>query len=63
MLLFMAAGGVGSYALLRSVELGIWADVAQRWPLRALRHRMWPLTLGAFAVVLAIAGLVVLAQS
>ncbi len=63
MLLFMAAGGVGSYALLRSIELGVWADIAQRWPLRTLRPRMWPLTLGALAVGLAIAGLVVLAQS
>lgn len=63
MLVFMAAGGVGSYALLRSIELGVWADVAQRWPLRTLRPRMWPLTLGALAVGLAIAGLVVLCQS
>jgi hypothetical protein len=59
MLLLMAAGGVGSYALLHSIELGYWARLAQRRPFR-VSARARALTLGIAAFALAAGGFVLL---
>jgi hypothetical protein len=62
MLLLMAAGGVGSYVLLRSIELGYWAGLAQRRPFRASAGAR-ALTLGLAAVALAVGGFVLLSRA
>lgn len=40
MLLLMTAGGVGSYAVLRSIELGAWRPVTVRWSQWSERRRL-----------------------
>jgi hypothetical protein len=62
MLLLMGAGGVGSYALLRSIELGYWAGLAQRRPFR-MSPRARALTLGIAAFALAAGGFVLLCRA
>jgi hypothetical protein len=60
MLLFMVAGGVGSYALLRSIELGMWSSVRERLRLRIPSERGQALILCLVAAVFAAAGALIL---
>ncbi len=62
MLLLMAAGGAGSYALLRSIELGYWAGLAQRRPFRVSAGAR-ALTLGIAAFAFAAGGFVLLCRA
>ena len=63
MLLFMVAGGVASYALLRSLEMRVWSKLAERLKLgrlAALSDGVRLLSLVAAALVAFAAGLLVL---
>jgi hypothetical protein len=60
MLLLMAAGGVGSYWLLRSTELGVSKRLIHRVE---LPERTWLSMLGAFALVLLVAGVAILVNN
>lgn len=60
MLLLMVAGGALSYALLRSVELGLWPPAFRNW-MRARPAWFEPVVIGGFGLVLACVAAVILA--
>lgn len=61
MLLLMAASAIGSLALFRSIETGLWAGLAKRFGLRRASERAVLIGLVAVSAVLLLGAIVVLA--